>query len=83
MRCHEKSETESGTFGVDLLVPAAGGKAEVSEPRTAMRGEAFRECIVTAFEAVEFAPPKRGATRFSYSLSFSVDDEGRAEPIHK
>jgi hypothetical protein len=71
--CHEKAETEQGTFGVDLLVPAKGGKAEVSAPRTGMRGEAFVECVVGVFASVDFTPPKRGATRLSYSLRFSVE----------
>jgi hypothetical protein len=73
-RCHERAETDNGTFGVDLLVSAQGGKAEVSAPRTSMRGDAFRQCVVAAFGAVEFGAPKRGATRLSYSLAFSVGE---------
>lgn len=71
-RCHAKAETAEGTFGVDLLVPAEGGPPEVSEPRTGMKGEAFRACIVDAFRQADLPGSKRGAVRISYSLKFSV-----------
>jgi hypothetical protein len=60
-----------GTFGVDLLVPAAGGRAEVSHPRTALRGDAFRDCVVAVLEKIDFAKPRGGRTTVSYSLEFA------------
>lgn len=74
-RCYGKIETarEKGTFGIDLLVPKEGGHAETSNPRTAMKGDAFRACIVEVFEGVAFDPPKRGATKLSYALAFEPE----------
>jgi hypothetical protein len=71
-RCHASAERKSGTFGVDLFVPEAGGRAEASAPRTAMGGETFVACMMSAFEKAEFSASKRGATKLSYSLEFSV-----------
>jgi hypothetical protein len=59
-----------GTFGIDLLVPKEGGHAEASNPRTNLKGDAFQRCVIGAFEAVTFDPPKRGATKLSYALAF-------------
>jgi hypothetical protein len=61
---------QRGTFGIDLLVPAAGGHADASNARTRLGGSAFRECVVDAFRDVNFAPPKLGATKISYALEF-------------
>ena len=60
-----------GDFGIDLLVPAEGGLAQVSHPRTAIHPDAFRECVVKVFEGVEFAKPRGGRTTVSYSLRFA------------
>jgi hypothetical protein len=74
--CWQKVDdpARGGTFGVDLLVPAAGGRAVVSHPRTALRGDAFRDCVVAALEKIDFAKPRGGrrtvATCVSYSLAF-------------
>jgi len=57
-----------GTFGIDLLVPAAGGIAATSNPRTAFSSAAFRACMVEGFERVHFDPPQHGATKLSYAL---------------
>jgi hypothetical protein len=62
--------TARGTFGVDLLIPAEGGKAAVSHPRTRIGGDAFRDCVVHVFEEVNFARPRGGRTTVSYSLRF-------------
>jgi hypothetical protein len=59
-----------GTFGVDLLIKQEGGKPEVSSPRTGLPGDAFKACVVSAFERLVFEKPKRGATKLSYSLRF-------------
>jgi hypothetical protein len=73
--CYGQVETPAahGTFGVDLLVPKDGGHAELSNPRTSMKGDAFRDCVVEAFKAVAFERPKRGATKLSYALAFDAE----------
>lgn len=60
-----------GTFGVDLRIAAKGGAPEVDEPRTAIAGDAFRECMLAAFSNVSFEPPGK-AIVVSYSLRFSL-----------
>jgi hypothetical protein len=61
-----------GTFGADLHVPGEGGKSKVLQPRTALRGDAFRACMVKAFESARFDPPSSGrAVVVSYSVKFS------------
>lgn len=59
-----------GTFGIDLLVPAAGGVAAASNPRTAFSSAEFRACMVEGFGRVRFDPPQHGATKLSYALRF-------------
>jgi hypothetical protein len=60
-----------GTFGVDLQIDKAGGAPRVEEPRTAIVGDAFRDCMLRAFSAVVFEPPGK-ALVISYSLRFSL-----------
>jgi hypothetical protein len=60
-----------GTFGVDLLVPAGGGRATVSHPRTALGGDAFRICVMGVLEGIDFARPSGGRTTASYALRFA------------
>ncbi len=62
---------KGGTFGVDLRVARDGGKPEVKQPRTGMKGKGFRECMVDAFREVEFERPHKPVV-FSYSLRFTV-----------
>ncbi len=66
-------KTKEGDFGVDLLIPADGGKAEVSHPRTALKGDGFTDCMVKAFEAIDFQKPRKGKTKVSYSLRFTPE----------
>jgi hypothetical protein len=63
--------TRAGDFGVDLLIPARGGKATVTNPRTRLGPQAFRDCVVGVFENVEFLSPRTGKTMVSYSLQFA------------
>jgi hypothetical protein len=76
MDCYRQNEDagKGGTFGIDLHVARQGGKPEVSQPRTGMRGADFRGCVVKAFESVEFEKPKKGPTTLSYSLRYWLDD---------
>jgi hypothetical protein len=62
---------KGGDFGVDIRIEREGGKARMSHPRTALKGNGFQECMMKAFEAVEFLRPKGGATMVSYSIRFT------------
>ncbi len=64
-----------GSFGIDLKVPRSGGRATVEQPRTKMRGEAFRDCMLAALGAAEFERPKAGPTVLSYSVRFTLRRE--------
>jgi hypothetical protein len=72
--CYAKVEDpkKGGTFGVDLHIGKNGGKPEVKQPRTGMKGDAFRRCVANVFENVEFDKPKKGPTVVSYSIRFSL-----------
>lgn len=71
--CYRSSEQgdSGGVYGVDLRIERAGGKPQVRGPRTGMRGKAFRQCMVEAFENVDFEAPGK-PTVISYSLRFTV-----------
>jgi hypothetical protein len=60
-----------GTFGIDLRIASTGGAPEVEQPRTAIPGDAFRDCMLRAFSEVSFEPPGK-ALVISYSLRFSL-----------
>ena len=72
--CYRKSDDPSrgGTFGVDLKIAHNGGKADVQQVRTAMKGEGLRECLESAFREIHFGPPPKGPTVVSVSLRFSL-----------
>jgi hypothetical protein len=63
---------KGGTFGVDLLIGRSGGKPEVKQPRTGMKGDEFRTCVIEAFQRIEFAKPAKGPTMISYSLRYRL-----------
>jgi hypothetical protein len=65
---------KQGTFGVDLVVPVEGGRPRVEQPRTALRGDEFKSCMLKVFETLKFTPQRR-ATAVSYSLKFSVGQD--------
>lgn len=72
--CYAKVDdpAKGGTFGVDLHIARDGGRAQVKQPRTGMKGTGFRDCVVKVFEEVEFEKPKKGLTVISYSLKYSL-----------
>lgn len=72
--CYKEVEDpmKGGIFGVDLRIGRGGGHPEVSQPRTSMKGQAFRDCVVGVFKAVEFEKPAKGPTVISYSVRFSA-----------
>lgn len=64
-----------GTFGADLAIGEAGGKAKVKTTRTKLRGEAFQTCMVRALESVSFGrPPSGRSVVVSYSVKFSLSE---------
>jgi hypothetical protein len=76
-RCFAQVEDpkKGGDFGVDLRIDKAGGKAQVSHPRTALKGAGFKDCVVKVFEGIDFLKPKGGTTTVSYSLRFTPGKE--------
>lgn len=72
-KCFAKvsDHAKGGDFGVDLRIEREGGKAKVSHPRTSLKGDGFKECVLAVFEAVDFEKPKGGTTTVSYSLRFT------------
>jgi len=76
-RCFAQvEEKKTGDYGVDLRIQRDGGKAQVSHPRTALKGKDFKECVVKVFEGIDFLKPKGGTTTVSYSLRFTPAKEG-------
>jgi hypothetical protein len=72
-RCHERAERhdEGASFGVDLLIPVAGGRGKVRQTRTRLSSKAFRGCMYGAFESIRFAPPPSARPEIvSYSVLF-------------
>ncbi len=72
--CYKKAEepTRGGTFGVDLKIGHNGGKAELQQIRTALKGDGLRECLEKAFKEISFGPPPKGPTIVSVSVRFSL-----------
>lgn len=72
--CYKKVEDplKGGIFGVDLRIGRSGGHPEVSQPRTSMKGQPFRDCVIEVFKSVEFGKPEKGPTVISYSVKFSA-----------
>jgi hypothetical protein len=74
LRCYRlvAEPGKGGSFGVDLHIERNGGHARVEQPRSALEGEPFRACMVSAFEGVEFPQLKKPFV-VSYSLRFLVE----------
>ncbi len=74
LRCYRlvTEPGKGGTFGVDLHIERSGGKPRVEQPRSALGGEPFRACMLSAFESVEFPTLKKPSV-VSYSLRFTVE----------
>ncbi len=72
--CYKKAEepARGGTFGVDLKIGHNGGKAELQQIRTALKGDGLRECLEGAFKEINFGPPPKGPTIVSVSVRFSL-----------
>ncbi len=71
-RCWKHITKQQPTdVGVDLVIEAAGGRAQVSHPRTFATDEGFVPCVVAFFESVDFQKPRNGKTVVSYSVRFT------------
>ncbi|MCC6521837.1 MAG: hypothetical protein IT373_04185 [Polyangiaceae bacterium] len=71
--CYAKADAAKPgtTFGLDLLIPGAGGVAALSKPRSDIKSAAYLECMLAAFAKIEWKrPPKGQAQKVSYSLRF-------------
>jgi hypothetical protein len=81
LRCYRMvvEPEKGGTFGIDLFIARAGGKPEVRQPRTAIKGAEFRECMLNAFSTVHFEKPKAGPTVISYSLKFELIEGSQSQ----
>lgn len=74
-RCFGKADDQKkgGTYGIQLLIPGQGGKAEVSLPKSGIKGDAFKECMFQVYTDMEFDPPKGHIkTNATYSVIFTV-----------
>lgn len=72
-RCHDRAERheQGASFGVDLLIPKAGGRGKVRQTRTRLASKDFRACMQRAFESIRFAPPPSARPEIvSYSVLF-------------
>ncbi len=72
--CYVKAEEpeKGGTFGVDLFIGRNGGAPQVRQPRTGMKGNDFRKCVIEAFGEVAFEKPPKGPTVISYSIRYRL-----------
>ncbi|MEM6789153.1 MAG: hypothetical protein AAF715_16650 [Myxococcota bacterium] len=71
-RCWARADTppDKATFGVDMRIEGEGGPARIQNPRSGLRGEGVKQCMVEAFEAVVFPRQPGGVDRM---VSFSVE----------
>jgi hypothetical protein len=72
-KCFAKVESpeKGGDFGVDIRIEREGGLAKVDHPRTSLKGDDFKACVLGVFTAIDFEKPKGGTTMVSYSLRFT------------
>ncbi len=72
-RCYAKvSEPpkKGATFGVDMRIKGEGGNPKVTNPRSGLRGDGVKECLVSVFESVDFPKQPKGVARM---VSFSIE----------
>lgn len=61
---------DKATFGVDMRIDGKGGPAKITNPRSGLKGDGVKDCMVQAFEAVVFPRQPGGVDRM---VSFSVE----------
>jgi hypothetical protein len=73
-RCYSRVDDpgKGGTFGADIAIGREGGKPRIKQPRTAIGGAPFQDCMVGALSGINFPKPPRGPTVISYSVRFSI-----------
>jgi hypothetical protein len=72
-RCYGKLETppKEATFGVDMRIEGAGGRAKITNPRNTFDDGTLTPCFVAVFEKVDFPKSKKGVAQMvSFSLRF-------------
>ncbi len=71
-RCYAKATDppKGATFGVDMRIKGDGGKPKITNPRSGLKGEGVKECLVSVFEAIEFPRQPKGVARM---VSFSIE----------
>jgi hypothetical protein len=72
-RCYPlaSDRSQNASFGVDILVPARGGKGRLGQTRSRLTGRKFRSCMNRVFRDMRFAaPPNNPSATISYSLNF-------------
>jgi hypothetical protein len=72
-RCYAEGEQpKEAIFGVDMRIKKEGGLAKISNPRSGFKSKAVKQCLVAAFEKVEFeANPRNLAQMVSFSVRFN------------
>jgi hypothetical protein len=70
-QCHSlvQDAPKRASFGVDLLIPAKGGKAKIENYRTAIGGKDFHLCVLGVFGSIDFKGAGK-STMVSYSVLF-------------
>ena len=70
-KCHvlTPDTNKKASFGVDLLLPAKGGRPQVKDYRTSLKGRDFQACVLGTFGQIRFPEVPR-PTVISYSLLF-------------
>jgi hypothetical protein len=72
-RCYAKASDppKTATFGVDMRIEGEGGNPKITNPRSGLKGEGVKECLVSVFESITFPRQPRGVARMvSYSIEF-------------
>lgn len=71
-RCWAMAEEppDKATFGVDMRIDGEGGAAKITNPRSGLKGDGVKDCMVAAFEGVVFPRQPGGVARM---VSFSVE----------
>jgi hypothetical protein len=72
-RCHDlaRPHEQNASYGVDLLIPKQGGKAQLQQTRTRLSGDGFQPCMQRAFRSIRFDPPSTARPEIvSYSVVF-------------
>lgn len=70
-RCWATVDGQKGDVSVELRIEKDGGKARVRPNQTTFKSKEFNECVIKAFESIDFLKPRTGTTVLNYSLRFT------------